>query len=83
MGACITTAESLCCPPETITILLISYTQNKKKLFFLSIILLFLILGRNILVYNPLIWCFLKIFVDILYQNEETPLKSTKSFYHE
>ena len=29
---CIGTAKSLCCPPETITILLISYTpiQNKK-----------------------------------------------------
>ena len=32
MDACIPTAESLHCPPETITILSISYTpiQNKK-----------------------------------------------------
>ena len=32
METCICTAESLCCPPETITILLINFipTQNKK-----------------------------------------------------
>ena len=32
MDTCICMAESLCCPPETITILLIGYTsiQNKK-----------------------------------------------------
>ena len=32
MDACLRMAESLCCPPETITTLLISYTliQNKK-----------------------------------------------------
>ena len=32
MDTCMRTAESLCCPPETITTLFISYTpmQNKK-----------------------------------------------------
>ena len=32
MGSCIGLAESLCCPPETITTLLFGYTsiQNKK-----------------------------------------------------
>ena len=29
-------AESLCCPPETITTLLISYTPMKNKKFFLK-----------------------------------------------
>ena len=31
MDTCIYTTESLCCPPETITTLLIGYTQNKIK----------------------------------------------------
>ena len=36
MGMYICMAESLCCPPETITTLLIGYTpiQNKKFFFF-------------------------------------------------
>ena len=36
MDTCMCMAESLCCPPETITTLLISYTmiQNKKVFFF-------------------------------------------------
>ena len=33
MDTCIYTTESLCCPPETITTLLIGYTQNKIKSF--------------------------------------------------
>ena len=35
MDTCICMAESLCCSPETITRLLISYTpiQNKKQIF--------------------------------------------------
>ena len=38
MEACICMAESLCCPPETITALLLGSTpiQNKKFFFFLS-----------------------------------------------
>ena len=34
MHTCICMAESLCCPPETITTLLISYTPIKNKQFF-------------------------------------------------
>ena len=36
MDKCICKAESLCCPPQTITTLLSSYTpiQNKKLFFF-------------------------------------------------
>ena len=33
METCICVAESLCCSPETITILLISYTLIQKKKF--------------------------------------------------
>jgi len=38
MDKCICKAESLCCPPQTITTLLSSYTpiQNKKLFFFLN-----------------------------------------------
>ena len=31
MDTCMCTAESLCCPPETITILLIDYTPIQTK----------------------------------------------------
>ena len=31
MDTCICMAESLCCPPETITTLLISYTPTQNK----------------------------------------------------
>ena len=34
MDICICMAESLCCPPATITILLIGYTPIQNKKFF-------------------------------------------------
>ena len=37
MHTCICMSESLCCPPETITTLLISYTPIKNKQFFKKI----------------------------------------------
>ena len=33
MGVCICMAETCCCPPETITTLLISYTPIQNKTF--------------------------------------------------
>ena len=33
MDTCVCTAESLCCPPETITTLLINYTSTQNTTF--------------------------------------------------
>ena len=47
-GECICTAESLCCSPETITTLLISYTPiQNKKLKKIYIYILFMLLYRE------------------------------------